>query len=79
MSTRGRDDDRLDRAEQELADQLTTRRPVPPAGFRGALGRWLSERDRGYGPRPQHLRLMVVGCVGAGTALAAVGLLVGVS
>jgi hypothetical protein len=71
--------DELDLPEKEIADRLITGRPVPSAGFRGALGRWLTERDPGYGPRPQGLRLMVAGCLGAGAALAAVGLLVGVS
>jgi hypothetical protein len=64
-------------AEQHLAAQLTVARPVPGAGFRGALGRRLSELDRGYGPRPAHLRLVVAGYLGAGgllIALAALGL-----
>jgi len=58
-------------AEQELADGLTIARPVPPAGFRGRLGRHLTERDPGYGPRPEKLRLIVAGYLGAGGVLIA--------
>jgi hypothetical protein len=67
----------LDAADLDLADRLRIARPVPPAGFRGKLGRRLAERDPGYGPRPERLRLMVAGYIGAGgvlIALAAVGL-----
>jgi hypothetical protein len=63
--------------EEELADRLTSARPLPLAGFRGALGRHLSERDPGYGPRPERLRLIVAGYLGAGgvlIALVALGL-----
>jgi hypothetical protein len=63
--------------EEDLAHRLTIARPVPPAGFRGQLGRRLAECDRGYGPRPERLRLMVAGYLGAGgllMALAALGL-----
>jgi hypothetical protein len=45
----------LDRPEQDLAARLTRERPVPPAEFRGALGRWLAEDDPGHGPRPERL------------------------
>jgi hypothetical protein len=67
----------IEPAEQELSERLRIARPVPSAGFRGALGRRLAERDSGYGPRPERLRLMVAGYLGAGgllIALAAVGL-----
>lgn len=67
----------FDPAEQTLAVHLRVARPVPGAGFRGALGRQLAEHDPGYGPRPECLRLMVVGYLGAGgllIALAALGL-----
>lgn len=67
----------FDPAEQNLAASLGLARPVPGAGFRGALGRHLSEHDPGYGPRPERLRLMVAGYLGAGglmIALAALGL-----
>jgi hypothetical protein len=67
----------LEGTEPSLATHLTIARPVPGAGFRGALSRRLSELDHGYGPRPSRLRLMVAGYLGAGgllIALAAVGL-----
>lgn len=63
--------------DKDLADRLGIGRPVPGAAFRGALGRRLAERDPGYGPRPERLRLMVAGYLGAGgllIALAALGL-----
>jgi hypothetical protein len=58
-------------AEQELADRLVDARPAPPAGFRGTLGRHLAQRDPGYGPRPERLRLVVAGYLGAGGLLIA--------
>jgi hypothetical protein len=66
-------------AEDVVAEHLRIERPVPPAAFRGQLRRRLAERDPGYGPRPERLRLrlMVAGYLGAGgllIALAAVGL-----
>jgi hypothetical protein len=64
-------------AEEDLAERLRIGRPVPPAGFRGELFRRLAERDPGYGPRPERLRLIVAGYLGAGgvlIALAALGL-----
>lgn len=67
----------LDSPEQDLADRLRIARPVPGPGFRGALGRRLAERDPGYGPRPERLRLIAAGYIGAGgllIALAALGL-----
>jgi hypothetical protein len=67
----------LDLPEHDLADRLRIARPVPGAGFRGALGRRLAERDPGYGPRPERLRLIAAGYIGAGgllIALAALGL-----
>jgi len=57
--------------ERQLADCLTDTRPLPPAGFRGRLGRDLAERDPGYGPRPERLRLVVGGYLGAGGLLIA--------
>lgn len=56
---------------QPLADRLIDARPLPPAGFRGRLGRRLAQRDPGYGPRPQRLRLIVAGYLGAGGVLIA--------
>ena len=67
----------FDAAEQNLAAALRIARPVPAAGFRGALGRHLADHDLGFGPRPERLRLMVAGYLGAGgllIALAALGL-----
>jgi len=63
--------------EQQWVDRLVDARPLPPAGFRGSLGRHLAERDPGYRPRPERLRLIVAGYLGAGgllIALAAFGL-----
>ena len=59
-----------------MARRLEDQRPMPAAGFRGALGRHLAARDPGYGPRPASLRLMVAGYAVAGTALLAAGTLV---
>jgi len=61
----------LEPAEQHVADGLRIARPVPPAAFRGRLGRHLAERDPGYGPRPERLRMIVAGYVGAGGLLIA--------
>jgi hypothetical protein len=63
-------------SEQELADDLSIARPVPAAGFRGRLGRHLAERDPKYGPRPERLRLIVAGYLGAGGLLIALAALV---
>jgi hypothetical protein len=57
--------------EQHLADGLTIARPVPGAAFRGGLGRYLAERDPGYGPRPERLCLIVASYLGAGGVLIA--------
>ena len=61
--------------EHVVAEQLEAARPVPPAGFRGALGRRLAELDPRYGCRPQRLRLIVSGYLGAGGVLLAIGAL----
>ena len=61
--------------QERLADALTRERPVPPAGFRGALGRYLAARDPGYRRRPAQLRLMVAVLVFAGLLLILAGLL----
>ena len=66
-------------ADDALAERLTLARPVPPAGFRGKLGRHLAERDPGHGPRPEHLRLIVLGYLGAGGLLIALAAVLGVS
>ena len=62
-------------ADQVFADQLDSARPMPPAGFRGALGRHLAAIDPGYGPRPEHLWLLVLGYLLAGGVLLLVGAL----
>jgi hypothetical protein len=62
--------------EQDLGSQLAEQRPVPSASFRGALGRRLSRRDPGYGPRPETLRLVVAGYAGAGALVIGLGTLV---
>jgi hypothetical protein len=59
----------LEPAEAHVADGLRIARPVPAAAFRGRLGRHLAERDPGYGPRPERLRMIVTGYVGAGGLL----------
>jgi hypothetical protein len=61
----------LEPDERQLADRLIDARPLPPAGFRGTLGRHLARRDPGYGPRPERLRLVVAGYLGAGGLLIA--------
>lgn len=67
--------DELGSEESDLAARLSGERAVPPAGFRGALARRLAAKDPGYGPRPEHLRLMVAAYFGAGSLLIAVGAL----
>lgn len=66
----------FDPPDEDMADRLRIGRPVPGAAFRGTLSRRLAEQDPGHGPRPEHLRLMVAGYLGAGgllIALAALG------
>jgi hypothetical protein len=62
-------DSELDPAERELGERLERGRPVPSAGFRGALGRWLAERDPGYGPRPRSLVPIVTASFTGGLVL----------
>jgi hypothetical protein len=64
-----------DPAESRVADRLGAERPVPGASFRGALSRRLAASDPGYGPRPERLRLMAVGCLSAGSLLIVLGAL----
>jgi hypothetical protein len=61
--------------EQQLGERLAANRPLPGAGFRGALGRHLVASDPGYGPRPARLRMIVCGYLTAGALLLAVGVL----
>lgn len=58
-----------------LAELLGAGRPVPSADFRGALGRYLDERDPGYGPRPTRLRSISFACLVASVALLALAAL----
>jgi hypothetical protein len=63
-------------ADETLGRRLNDQRPVPAAGFRGALARHLRARDPGYGPRPPRLRLIVAGYTVVGLAVMGVGTLV---
>lgn len=58
-----------DPAERDLARRLQQSRPIPTAGFRGALGRRLAERDPGYGPRPRWLVPVASSCFSGGLVL----------
>jgi hypothetical protein len=62
-------DSDLNPGERELGEQLQRSRPVPSAGFRGALGRRLAERDPGYGSRPDWLVPVTSACFGGGLVL----------
>jgi hypothetical protein len=73
--TGGEGESELDADERELAERLAAGRPVPAAEFRGALGRHLTARDPGYGPRPAGLRRMIALYLGAGGLLLVVGAL----
>jgi hypothetical protein len=68
-------DPTLDSGEQELGERLERERPVPSAGFRGALGRRLAERDPGFGPRPAWLVPIVCSSFGTGLVLIALSAL----
>jgi hypothetical protein len=65
----------LDADQRALAERLAADRPVPAAEFRGALGRHLTGRDPGYGPRPAGLRRMIALYLGAGGLLLVIGAL----
>jgi hypothetical protein len=66
----------LSAGEHTLADRLATGRPVPAAGFRGALARFLAARDPGYGPRPERLRMTILAYVLPGLLLIGAGALI---
>lgn len=68
-------DPELTAAELALAERLHVDKPIPPAGFRGALSRHLSARDPKYGTRPERLRLITSGYLAAGALLLALGAL----
>jgi hypothetical protein len=61
--------------EHALAEQLRLDKPLPAAGFRGALSRHLEDRNPGYGTRPPRLRLIASGYLAGGALLLALGLL----
>jgi hypothetical protein len=71
-------DDETAPEQAAIADQLNRERPVPNAGFRGALGRHLAAADPGYGPRPAGLRPIVACYLGGGATLIALGALTAV-
>ena len=50
-------------------------RPVPSASFRGALWRYLADRDPGHGPRPERLRVLVAAYLLVGLLLILAALL----
>jgi len=68
-------DGELEAPERALGERLEAGRPLPAAGFRGALGRHLAARDPGYGPRPARLRLIASAYLGASAVLLALGAL----
>lgn len=65
-----------DPSELDLAERLSTARPLPSAGFRGTLWQHLAPLDPGFGPRPARLRLIVAGYLALGLLLIALGALV---
>jgi hypothetical protein len=67
-------DTEADPRDSELAAMLHDR-PSPTPGFRGALGKWLSAQDPGYGPRPRRLWTTVGICCALGLGLVLAGLL----
>jgi hypothetical protein len=62
--------------EAMLESRLVAQRPVPRAGFRGALGRRVAVEDSGLGPRPPHLRARVAVYLAAGGAVGGAGVLI---
>ncbi len=71
--------DDLSADEHDLAERLATDRPLPAAGFRGGLARYLAANDPGYGPRPERLRVTVALYLVAGLLLIALGVVLAVS
>ena len=62
--------------DARLAERLAAQRPVPGAGFRGALGRRLVGLDPGYGPRPTRLWGLVSLWLAAGLLVLHIGVIV---
>ncbi len=75
MSDEERQSDELGPDERWVDERLTRERPVPPAAFRGALGRYITARDPGFGPRPQRLWAMVAAYLATAALLILLGLL----
>ncbi len=75
MSDEGPLPDGLEPDEHWVGERLTRDRPVPPAAFRGALGRYLAARDPGFGPRPQRLWAMIAAYLSTAALLILLGLL----
>jgi hypothetical protein len=67
--------DELGVEERWVDERLSRDRPVPPAAFRGALGRYLAAQDPGLGPRPQRLWAMVAAYLATAALLILLGLL----
>jgi hypothetical protein len=65
----------LDPDQRWVDERLTRDRPVPPAVFRGALGRHVAARDPGFGPRPPRLWAMFAGYLAVAALLILLGLL----
>lgn len=75
MSDRLDVDGELEPQDRELGELLQAGRPAAGAGFRGALGRHLAQRDPGYGPRPGRLRTISAAYLGVGLAMMTLGAL----
>ena len=58
-----------------MANRLEADRPVPAAGFRGALRRSLAGQDPGYGTRPAQPRLIASAYLAVSLVLLAVAAL----
>jgi hypothetical protein len=56
-----------------LAERLERERPVPSAGFRGAVRRQLTSTGQGSRPRPARLRALIAGYAAAGCLLLLLG------
>ncbi len=75
MSDESRQPDELDPEERWIDERLNRERPVPPAAFRGALGRYVAASDPGFGPRPARLWAMVAAYALTAALLILLGLL----
>jgi hypothetical protein len=64
--------------ELRLAELLDRDRPMPAAGFRGALGRRLAALDPGWGPRPARLGQIAAAYLMAGLVMIGVAAVIGI-